>query len=152
MHFKMILASATLVLISSLPTIAQDRGLWMAASSTAKSITGDITIADTRVTVDFFNFPLGQIRALKPTEAGALFDADVDAPGRGFLYRLNIAARQRFMHKNTLCGSDDVQWMATWVQGRSLSVAFFSGANPPVFTMDALSNTTDRCGSFAYAR
>lgn len=145
-------AAATLVLTCSLPAFAQDMGLWIAAGSSAKSITGDISIAETRVTIDFFNFPIGQIRSLQPAEASALFDADANAPGGGSLYRLAVASNRRFLHKNTLCGSEDVQWMVTWVEGRTLSVAFFSGPNPPVFTMDALANTTDRCGTFTYAR
>ena len=140
------------ILICSLPALAQDKGLWAAAGSSAKAITGDISIADARVTIDYYNFPIGQIRALQPAEASALFDADVNTPGGGSVYRLNISANQRFQHKNTLCGDDEVQWMVTWVEGRTLSVAFFSGSNPPVFTMDALANTTDRCGTFNYAR
>jgi len=124
----------------------------MPSDSSAKAITGEISIAETRITIDFYNFAIGQIRALQPAEASALFDADVNAPGGGNLYRLNIAGSQRFERKNTLCGSDDVQWMVTWVEGRTLSVTFFSGSAPPVLTMDALANTTDRCGTFKYAR
>jgi hypothetical protein len=152
MHFKYLIPTATLLLASSFSTFAQDKGLWTAASSSAKAITGDISIAEARVTIDYFNFPIGQIRVLQSAEASALFDADVNAPSGGNLYRLAVSADRRFLHKNTLCGSEDVQWMVTWVQGRTLSVAFFSGANPPVFTMDALAGTTDRCGTFTYAR
>jgi hypothetical protein len=152
MHFKYLIPTATLLLACSFSTFAQDKGLWTAASSSAKAITGDISIAEARVTIDYFNFPIGQIRVLQSAEASALFDADVNAPGGGNLYRLAVSADRRFLHKNTLCGSEDVQWMVTWVQGRTLSVAFFSGANPPVFTMDALAGTTDRCGTFTYAR
>jgi hypothetical protein len=152
MRVKYLLPAAILLLACSFPALAQDKGLWTAASSSAKAITGDISIADARVTIDYFNFPVGQIRVLQSAEASALFDADVNAPGGGSLYRLAVSADRRFLHKNTLCGSEDVQWMVTWVQGRTLSVAFFSGANSPIFTMDALANATDRCGTFAYAR
>jgi hypothetical protein len=146
------LVPAILILACSLPAIAQDKGAWLPASSSAKNITGEIAIADARLTMNFLNFPIGQIRVLQSAEASALFDADVNAPGGGSLYSLAVSADRRFLHKNTLCGSEDVQWMVTWVQGHTLSVAFFSGANPPVFTMDALANTTDRCGTFTYAR
>lgn len=152
MRVKHLLPAAILLLACSFPAHAQDKGLWTAAGSSAKAITGDISIANARVTIDYFNFPIGQIRVLQSAEASALFDADVNAPGGGSLYRLAISADRRFLHKNSLCGSEDVQWMVTWVQGRTLSVAFFSGANPPVFTMDALASTTDRCGTFTYAR
>jgi hypothetical protein len=152
MRVKNLLPVTTLLLACSLSALAQDKGMWMAASSSAKSITGDIAIADARLTIDYFNFPIGEIRVLQAAEASALFDADVNAPGGGSLYRVAVSADRRFLHKNTLCGSEGVQWMVTWVQGRTLSVSFFSGPNPPVFTMDALANTTDRCGTFAYAR
>jgi hypothetical protein len=152
MRVKYLLPAATLLLACSFSALAQDKGLWTAASSSAKAITGDISVADARVTIDYFNFPIGQIRVLQSAEASALFDSNVNAPGGGSLYRLAVSADRRFLHKNTLCGSEDVQWMVTWVQGRTLSVAFFSGANTPVFTMDALASTTDRCGTFTYAR
>jgi hypothetical protein len=151
-HSQKFLPAAVLLLLSPLPILAQDKGFWIPESSSAKTITGEISIAETRLTMDYFNFPLGQVRALKPEEAGALFDADVNAPGGGFLYRLAVAADRRFLHKNTLCGSDEVQWMVTWVQGRTLSVAFFSNPNLPVLTMDALAGTSDRCGTFTYSR
>ena len=152
MRVKNLILAVTLLFACSLSTLAQDKGMWMAASSSAKSITGDISIADARLTLDYFNFPIGQIRVLQSAEASALFDADVNAPGGGSLYRLAVSADRRFIHKNNLCGSEDVQWMVTWVQGRTLSVAFFSSPNPPVFTMDALASTNDRCGTFTYSR
>jgi len=141
-----------LLLVCCVSAFAQDKGAWLADNQSARRITGDIAIADGRLTLDYYNFPIGEIRALKPEEAGALFDADVNAPGGGYLYRLAVAADRRFLHKNTLCGTDEVQWMVTWVSGRTLSVSFFSGADPPVFTMDALTNTSDRCGTFTYGR
>jgi hypothetical protein len=152
MHVKNLLPAAILLLICSNLVLAQDKGAWFPASSSAKNITGEISIADARLTMDFFNFPIGEIRVLQAAEAAALFDADVNAPGGGSLYRLAVAANRRFLHKNSLCGSEDVQWMVTWVQGRTLSVSFFSGPNPPVFTMDALANSSDRCGTFTYGR
>jgi len=51
-----------------------------------------------------------------------------------------------------LCGSEDTQWMATYVLGKTLEIAFFSGPKMPVFTMDAMENSTDLCGKFSYAR
>jgi hypothetical protein len=40
----------------------------------------------------------------------------------------------------------------TYVSGRSLRVVFFSGQNPPVFSADAIANSTDLCGRFGYVR
>jgi hypothetical protein len=132
--------------------VNQDQGLWRADSSMARAITNDITIYSSKVTLDFYNFLIVRVRTLGPTEVAAAFDADVNAGRNGSLYRLTVPGATRFEHHNTLCSGEDTQWMATYVEGRTLQVAFFSGSNPPVFTMDALANTTDRCGTFMYSR
>jgi hypothetical protein len=144
-------AMAGLLLCCSLSAPAQDKGYWRAASSNANGITGDLTISESKLIINFTSFPLAQIRKLEPAEWSAIFDADPGS-GSGYLYRLNVPAARRFLHKNTLCGSDDTQWLATYVEGRSLRVAFFSGADVPVLTIDALANSTDVCGTFSYSR
>lgn len=147
---SLICAAATLALACTLH--AQDKGYWRATSNNAKAITGDISISDTRVTLNFYSYTIAHIRSLNAAEVAAAFDADASAGGNGALYRLNIPADKRFLHKNTLCGSSDTQWMATYVTGRNLKVAFFSGDNVPVLTMEALPNSMDVCGSFTYGR
>jgi hypothetical protein len=142
----------TVLVCGSLIGAAQDKGYWRAASSNANEITGDLSITNDKITINFSSFTIAQIRPLKPAESSAIFDADPDAGGSGSLYRLNVPAQKRFLHKNTLCGSDDTKWFATYVQGRALHVAFFSGADMPVFTPEALANTTDVCGTFSYSR
>jgi hypothetical protein len=56
------------------------------------------------------------------------------------------------LHKNTLCGSENTQWLATYSTGRALQLAFFSTSQMPVFTADALSNSSNLCGVFGYSR
>lgn len=131
---------------------AQEKGYWRAASSTAASITGDITISDAKVTINFAAFPLAQIRKLEAAEVSAVFDTDANASGSGNLYRLSISGAQRFLHHNTLCGTEDVQWMVTYVLNKNLQVAFFSGSGQPVFQFDAVRNSGNLCGTFSYAR
>lgn len=126
--------------------------MWRAQSSTATSITGDIVITDTKVGINLSSYTIAKIRTLKQEEAGAVFDADSAQPGNGALYRLSIPAQKKFMHRNTLCGTEDTQWMATFVQGRNLHVAFFSGEKMPVFTPNDIQNSTDFCGTFVYGR
>lgn len=134
------------------PAIAQEKGYWRAASSNANQITGDIAISDTKLTIDFLSYSLAPIRKLTQTEAGVAFDVDVNVPGGGNIYRLAVPGDKRFLHKNTLCGSEDTQWMVTYVEGSTLHVAFFSGGNMPVLTGEALSNSSDVCGIFSYSR
>jgi hypothetical protein len=141
-----------LVLVCCMTAAAQDKGYWRAASSTARSITGDLTISDEKLAINFTSFTIARIRGLQMEEASALFDAEGTAVGVGSLYRLVVPAEKKFLHKNSLCGSDDTQWMATFVSGRSLQLAFFSGLKPPVFTRDALENSTDLCGKFGYVK
>jgi hypothetical protein len=141
-----------LVLVCCMTAAAQEKGIWRAASNTARSITGDVALSDEKITINFVNFTIARIRAVEPAEAGALFDADSSTPGNGSLYRLSIPASKTFLHHNTLCGSEETQWMVTYAAGRSLRLAFFSGQKPPVLTLDALPNSADMCGTYSYAR
>jgi hypothetical protein len=131
---------------------AQEQGPWRATSSTAQSITGDVALSDIKILINFYGYPLARIRDLAPAEVSSVFDADSNAGLKGSLYRLSIPSTQKFLHKNTLCGSSDTQWMAAYVGGRTLHLAFFSGQTMPVFTPDAMANTTDLCGVFSYGR
>jgi len=140
------------LLAGCLSAAAQETGPWRAASSTAESITGDVAFSAATLSINFSAFPIARIRDLEPGEVSAVFDADSNAGARGSLYRLSIPAGKKFMHHNTLCGSEDTQWMAVYVAGRSLHLAFFSGQKMPVFTPDAISNSTNLCGTFLYGR
>jgi len=131
---------------------AQEKGNWHAASSTARSITGDVTISNQKLSINFSGFPIAQIRGLQPSEVSVAFDVDDAAGGSGNLYRLSIPGTARFLHKNTLCGDEVTQWMATYVVGRSLQLAFFSGQKMPVFTPEAIAASTDLCGTFSYVK
>ena len=144
--------AAALLWICVLPCFSQDKGYWRAANSTAHEITGDISITDFKLSINYFPFTIAQIRQLKPEEATAAFDTNAHPGGSGYLYRLNVPAEKRFLHKNTLCGSDETQWMATYAAGNDLQVAFFSGRAPLVLTYEALSDSTRVCGVFSYTR
>lgn len=145
-------AAALMCLIGTVSASAQDKGYWRAASSNANQITGDIAISESKFTIDFLSYSLATIRKLTTAEGGAAFDIDVNAEGGGNLYRLSIPGDKRFLHRNSLCGSEETQWMATYVEERTLHIALFSGANMPVLTAEALSNSNEVCGIFSYAR
>jgi hypothetical protein len=132
--------------------LAQEKGNWRAASSNAQAITGDIALSDEKISISFSGFTISRIRSLEPAEVSAAFDVDSSAGGSGSLYRLIIPASKKFMHRNTLCGTEDTQWMAAYAAGRSLHLAFFSGQKAPVFTLDAIANSSDLCGTFSYVR
>jgi hypothetical protein len=154
MHRKALLRTfmASLLFCCLITAQAEERGYWRAASNTARSVTGDVTLADEKITINFSTTTMSRIRALEPAEVSAVFDTDSATAGAGSLYRLNIPAEKKFLHKNSLCGTEDVQWMVAYARGNSLQIAFFSGGKPPVFTFDAIQNSTDRCGTYSYVK
>ena len=139
-------------LVCSLPVLAQEKGAWRASSTTARSITGDLIFSGQKLSINFSSFTVAQIRDLTPAELTAAFSAEPDARGSGNLYRLSIPAAKTFLHRNTLCGSEDTQWIATYVSGHNLQLAMFSGTQMPVFTAEALNNPTSLCGTYSYVR
>ncbi len=143
---------AASLLICTITVAAQEKGYWPATSNTARSITGDISLTDQKLVINFVGFTIAHIRALEKPEVAALFDADSNEPGAGSIYRLNIPASRKFLHKNSLCGGEDTQWMVTYLAGRTLRIAFFSGQKAPLLTLEAIPNSTDLCGTFTYTR
>jgi hypothetical protein len=140
------------LLLCCLTLAAQEKGIWRAESSTARSITGDVALSGEKISINFSTFTMAQIRTLDKTETSAAFDAVSTPDGTGNLYRLSIPGTKKFLHKNTLCGTEDTQWMATYVSGKTLQLAFFSGEKSPIFTLDAMANSTDLCGTFSYVK
>jgi hypothetical protein len=145
-------APLALLIFFSLATGAQDRGYWRAASSNAAAVTGEIALSNAKVIINFASFPFVQVRRLNSAESAAVFDADVNSGIEGALYRLRIPADHKFLHKNTLCGEEVTTWMATYVSGKSLQVAFFSGDAEPIFKFGAVQNSPALCGVYTYVR
>ena len=143
---------ALVAILSPLCLAQQERGAWRAASKSAASITGDVAIGNEKISINFASYPLAQIKVLTPLELSAAFDADSNAGGIGSLYRLSVPGAKKLLHGNTLCAGDETQWVATYVAGKTLQLAFFSGAAMPVFTIDALGSSTNLCGTYTYAR
>ncbi len=152
MRFRSLLVAAlAVILASTLSANAQEDGPWRAASTNARAITGDIIFSPLKVSINLTTFTIAQIRSLKTEEVLALFNPDTPT-GAGNIFRVEIPADKRFLHHNTLCGSEATQWIITYGQGRSLQIALFSGATPPVLTVDALNDAPNLCGIFGYVR
>ncbi len=127
-----------------------EKGHWRAASNAAANITGEISISESKITIYFASFLISPARLLKPAEVSALFDEAVDTAGNGQLYRVTIPASRRFIKNNTLCGTQDIHWMAVYVADGSLKIAFFSGDDAPLMTFETMQNSTDLCGIYSY--
>ncbi len=150
---KVLKTIACLGLLPLAAATAQDGGNWRAASTTARATTGDIALFNQKIALGFSAaYTLAEIRTLKPEEITALFSGVDGASGNGHLYRTSIPGDKRFLHKNTLCGSEETQWVVTFAQGKNLQVAFFSTADMPVLTPEAMANNTNLCGTFSYVR
>jgi len=143
---------AAALLIITLAIHAEERGYWRAASNSARNVTGDISLGDEKLTINFSTTTISKVRPLEPTEVSSIFDTDSAAAGTGSFYRVNIPSSKKYLHKNSLCGAENVQWMVAYASGNQLQLAFFSGDKPPVFTFDAMSNSTDKCGTFTYVK
>jgi hypothetical protein len=152
MCFKRLCTILVCSLSLAIPAVAQDAGYWRAASSTAKSITGDVALTNQKISINFSTYWIAQIRALTPAQLSAGFGVDANAPGTGNLYRLSIPSTKKLLHKNTLCADEDTQWLATYSTGRTLQLAFFSTSKMPVLTPEAMTNNSDLCGVFEYQR
>jgi len=136
----------------SATAVAQDAGYWRAASKSAKSVTGDVAITGEKISINFSSYWIAQIRALTPAELNAAFGLDPSSAGTGNLYRLSIPSDKKMLHRNSLCGGEDTQWLATYAVGRTLQLAFFSTSKMPVLTPEAMTNNSALCGIFEYQR
>jgi len=145
-------ALASSLFLLTLTATAQEKGTWKAESKTARSITGDLTLSNEKLMIYFSTVAMARIRALQPDEIGSVFDVDSNEEGAGSLYRLNIPASRKFAHRNSLCGGEDVEWMVTYVSGKTMQVAFFGNVKVPVFDRAKISESTNLCGTFTYTK
>ena len=146
-----LLRTSTLLFTFCLAAAAQDRGYWRASSKTARDITGDLALSETKLAINFTNYTIAQIRDLTAEEVAAVFSESTPG-GKGNLYRLDIPGTKQMMHHNTLCGGEDTEWLLTYVHGKQMQAAFFSGPSIPAMTGEAMANATNLCGTFSYTR
>lgn len=150
---KLTTYAALLACLVTLSTAAaQDHGYWKAVSTTARGVTGDISLSDEKLTMYYSPIVIAEIRPLTPEESAAVFDLQPGTEATGKLYRLNVPAKKTFLHRNTLCGAEDTQWFLTFVSGKTLQTAFFSGGTMPTLTREAVGNTTSLCGTYSYSK
>lgn len=152
MRKRVTLFVLALACVAGLQAQQPEKGTWRAASNNAASITGNVVFSGSKVTLNFTSVILSPVRLIKPAEVAALFDEAADSAGNGQLYHVKISASNRFLNQNTLCGTQDTEWMVTYVAGRELKVAFFSGEDAPVMTFESLQNSDSLCGTFTYVR
>jgi hypothetical protein len=130
---------------------------WLAWSNTASSITGDIRLSSTILTMVRRHYPL---RLVRDIDAQNLSDAarivGAEHPTAARLYRTMIPATAKLLNGNDICGLNDANWVLA-VNDRlpddnepTLALAFFSGDREPDFDDEVVSNNTDLCGTYGY--
>ncbi|MGA2349056.1 MAG: hypothetical protein ABSF70_01370 [Terracidiphilus sp.] len=154
MRVRIRLFGLAFALACALSVAAQqpEKGYWRAASHSAESITGDISFSGSRISINSASFLISPVRLLKPAEVSAAFDEEAATAGNGQLYRVSIPATHHFLKNNTLCGSQETQWIAVYVANHTLRMAFFSGDDVPVMSFEALQGSNDLCGTYTYVR
>jgi len=165
---KRALAQATAMLVSLTATLvasAQIEGhpsKWIALSTTAMGITGDIRSDPTGLTIAGHHLQLRSKQELSADEIGdaaRLFSRKVTDDLSGAIYRTYLGANTRLFGSNTLCGKKDTTWVVVMLSGpegadhrRSLYLATFSGKNAPDLRPSVIDKSLDLCGTYWYER
>lgn len=114
------------------------------------SITGDIKISSSKLTMTGRDYPLTLVRDIGAEhlrDAGKIVDET--KPTAAHLYRVKIPARAKLVNGNTICSPKDANWLLAVTQNaHSLSLAFFSGDGEP--NLATASESTELCGTFGY--
>jgi hypothetical protein len=131
------------------------RQAWMATSTTAMSITGDIVLRPHKITMVGKSFRISLVREIsgrRLRDIAKIVDSP-RLPSSARLYRTVISRRSRLVNGNTICGPDeDAKWMLTATHGDDLSLAFFSGEAEPNLDYRAVEVGHYLCATFGYQR
>lgn len=125
---------------------------WVALSTTAMAITGDIKLSSGKLTMVGRDYPLTSVKDIDAEhlrDAGKI--ADETKPIAAHLYRTTIPSGAKLVGTNTICGPKDANWLLVVASNaHRLSLAFFSGKSEP--NMATASESTELCGTFGYFR
>lgn len=163
-----VLALATILLGSFMSTHtaqAQIEGKpakWIALSTTAMGITGDIRSDSSGLTIAGHHLQLRSKQELSSDEikdAANLFSRKATDNLSGAIYRTYLRANTHLAGGNTLCGKKDTTWVLVMVSGpegtdhrQSLYLATFSGTNTPDLRPSLIEHSLDLCGAYWYER
>jgi hypothetical protein len=144
---KLRCAAAAVALL--IPTQGDAKGReerWIAFSTTAMGVTGDILLSPTRLRTAGHDIPL-QVAADDPAFGGD------DGPVRARILRITRRMDPRLLRGNTLCGVP-ARWIAVWHlggklwsgrRGKMLEMAVFTGERQPQSVNDA-----GLCATYSY--
>lgn len=136
MTIKKIVPAMLGLLVAAAPAYAEG-DVYKAYSTTAESITGDISMDDFSIT--FANGESLSFSAL----LGDHFVVDGERVNAS-VYSVANPSDPELENGNKLCGSGDVSYLANWAGGDGLTiVAVFTGDEPP-------ESSAEMCASYTY--
>jgi hypothetical protein len=129
---------------------------WTAMSNTAMSITGDIELSPSALTLAGESYPLVLVQNIAAPQLAAAGEiVAMGQPTAASLYKLTIPATTKLVNGNTICGPNAANWLLTVIgtsppvqTDQMLSLAFFSGSGQP--DLASASSSTSLCGTFSY--
>lgn len=137
MTIKKILPALLGLLIAGATPAFAEGDVYKAYSTTAESITGDISMDDFSIT--FANGESLSFSAL----LGDHFVVDGERVNAS-VYSVANPSDPELENGNKLCGSGDVSYLANWAGGEGLTiVAVFTGDEPP-------ESSAEMCASYTY--
>jgi hypothetical protein len=126
---------------------------WIAASTTAISITGDIVFSSETIKTSRRSFKLKFARDIdKPHlyDVAKIFDLG-GPPSSARLYRTFISRRAVLANGNTICGPDkDGTWILETHNADYLTMAVFTGDSEPSLEYKIVEVGHNLCGSYGY--
>jgi hypothetical protein len=126
---------------------------WVAASTTALSITGDVTLTPHKIVMSHKEFPLTPAREIDKQrlyDVGQILDYG-QAPPSARLYKTRISGRSHLVNGNTICGpNEDARWVLVVESNDNLSLAFFSGESEPNLDYHVVRVSYYLCGTYSY--
>jgi hypothetical protein len=129
-------------------------GKWTSASASATSITGNIALTPSAITIDGKEFALSNVQPIAATEATALNTPSMifGSPKQSFIAQLKVPGKMKLVGGNTLCdGKRDATWVAGVASMGYVGLAFFTGDERPELTEASMSQTLDLCGTYSYS-
>lgn len=136
MNIKKIWPALLGLLVATAPAYAEG-DVYKAYSTTAESITGDISMDDFSIT-----FANGESLSFSSL-LGDHFVVDGNRVNAS-VYSVADPSDPELENGNKLCGSGDVSYLASWAGGEGLTtVAVFTGDEPP-------ESSDEMCASYTY--
>ena len=126
---------------------------WIAGSTTAMAITGNVTLASNTIIMSHKQFAITLVREIDKRQlydVGQILDFGQAVPSAR-LYKTLVTGMSRLMNGNTICGpNEDARWMLVAETPGYLTLAFFSGEREPNLDYNVVRVSHYLCGTYSY--